>query len=471
LKQNCNILLVSLHKNSTISLLFVNMSTINYKAEGDVNFSESRKEWQQKLLPDTTALLKTDADYFIHQALSTPCLEVLAECDGSYIITASGRRILDFHGNNLHQVGYRNETVLTAVISALTKLPFSPRRYTNEYAIGLAQKLGSLAPGLNKVLFAPGGSEANSMALKLARIHTGKFKVVSMWGAFHGAGLDTISVGGEASFRSNIGPLMSGTEHVPQPNTYRSFWDNDEDQDKNVEYVRHVFECEGDVGAFIAETIRNTDVQIPTLNFWRRIRELCDEFNVVLILDEIPIALGRTGRFFAFEHYGITPDIVTIGKGLGGAVFPMAALLTSEKFNHAVGHSVGHFTHEKSPIGSAAAMAVLEVIEKENLIEKAQQNGLIIKARLSEMQNRFEMIGDVRGIGLLWGVELVTDRKSKTRAIEHAEKVLYHCLENGLSFKVSQGNVINICPPLIIKEDELLSALNILENAFIEIIH
>jgi len=446
------------------------MSTINYKAEGDVNFSQSRKDWMNQLADDTTRIIMQDADSFIHQALSTPCMEVAAACDGPYLITSSGQKLLDFHGNNVHQVGYKNKTVIAAVTSALNSLPFSPRRYTNEYAIRFAQKLGSIIPTLNRVLFAPGGSEANSMALKLARIYTGKFKVVSMWGAFHGAGLDTISVGGEASFRQNIGPLLAGVEHVMQPDTYRPFWDNDIEQNKYVDYVRHVFECEGDIGAFIAETIRNTDVQIPTINFWKRMRALCDEFAVVLILDEIPIALGRTGKLFAFEHYGIVPDIVTLGKGLGGGVFPMAALLTSDKFNIAVEHSVGHFTHEKSPIGSAAALAVLQVIEDENLLEKTYQNGLIMKERLSKMQDRFEMIGDLRGIGLLWGVELVTDRITKTRANDHAERVLYHCLKNGLSFKVSQGNVINLCPSLIITESQLLQSLDILEKAFEEII-
>jgi len=446
------------------------MSTINYKAEGDVNFSQSRKDWMNQLADDTTRIIMQDADSFIHQALSTPCMEVAAACDGPYLITSSGQKLLDFHGNNVHQVGYKNKTVIAAVTSALNSLPFSPRRYTNEYAIRFAQKLGSIIPTLNRVLFAPGGSEANSMALKLARIYTGKFKVVSMWGAFHGAGLDTISVGGEASFRQNIGPLLAGVEHVMQPDTYRPFWDNDIEQNKYVDYVRHVFECEGDIGAFIAETIRNTDVQIPTINFWKRMRALCDEFAVVLILDEIPIALGRTGKLFAFEHYGIVPDIVTLGKGLGGGVFPMAALLTSDKFNIAVEHSVGHFTHEKSPIGSAAALAVLQVIEDENLLEKTYQNGLIMKERLSKMQDRFEMIGDLRGIGLLWGVELVTDRITKTRANEHAERVLYYCLKNGLSFKVSQGNVINLCPSLIITESQLLQSLDILEKAFEEII-
>ena len=441
------------------------------KVEGDINLTEARKEWISGLQAETIEQLDNDACRFIHQALSTPCMEILAECDGPYIITSSGKKILDFHGNNVHQVGYRNKHVIDAVTRTLNKLPFSPRRYTNIEAIHLAQKLCTMIPGLSRVLFAPGGSEANSIALKLSRIVTGKHKVVSMWGSFHGAGLDTISVGGEAPFRKSTGALIPGIEHVPQPVLYRSLWDNDPNQDIYIAYIRHVFENEGDVGAFIAETIRNTDVQVPVTGFWKKVRALCDEFDVTLILDEIPIALGRTGKFFAFEHYGIVPDIITIGKGLGGGVFPMAAVLTNEKYNSVAEHSVGHFTHEKSPVGSVAALAVLEVIENENLLIRAQEFGKIVLSRLLEMKDRYQMIGDVRGIGLLWGVELVIDRDTKERAVDEAEKVMYRCLNNGLNFKVSQGNVITLSPALIISEAELHRALDILNEAFQYLIH
>jgi 4-aminobutyrate aminotransferase len=445
------------------------MNDRGLRVEGDINLTEARKEWMETLSGETVGELNADSSRFIHQALSSPCLDVLESCSGSYLVTTSGKRILDFHGNNLHQVGYGNPKVIEAVSLMMRQLPFSPRRYTNKVAIELAQRLTSKVPGLSRVLFAPGGSEANSMALKLVRVATGKFKVVSMWGAFHGAGLDTISVGGEAPFRRNIGPLMTGVQHVPQPESYRQLWENDPEQDVYVSLIRQVFENEGDVGALIAETVRNTDVQPPVKNFWRKVRALCDEFNVALILDEIPIALGRTGKFFAFEHYGITPDIVTIGKALGGGVIPMAAILTNEKFNMAAEHSVGHFTHEKTPLGCAAGLAVLEVIEQEKLLERAQDLGRMVQARLLDMKEKYEIIGDIRGIGLLWGVDLVTDRVSKNRAFLEAERVMYYCLENGLSFKVSQGNVINLCPPLTITVEDLNRALDILDEALSKI--
>jgi 4-aminobutyrate aminotransferase len=451
-------------------LIYVNMDNLNLKMEGDINLTGARKDWVEKLPFETREVLASDGSCFLHQALSTPCLEVITGCDGPYIITHRGKKILDFHGNNLHQVGYKNRKVIDAVIHQLNTLPFSPRRYTNVTAVNLAQKLGSIIPGLNRVLYAPGGSEANSMALKLARIVTGRHKVVSMWGSFHGSGMDALSVGGERTFRQNMGPLLPGIEHVPPPVSYRGFYHDDPGQDRSIEYIRYIFENEGDIGALIAETIRNTDVQVPAPGYWKKVRALCDEFGVLLILDEIPIALGRTGKFFAFEHYGIVPDMVTMGKGLGGGVFPMAALLTREAFNIASEQSIGHFTHEKSPVGSAAALAVLEFIEEENLTERAEKLGQLMLHRLLEMKEYYSMIGDVRGMGLLWGIDLVRDRKSKERAIHEAERIMYRCLGNGLSFKVSQGNIINLSPSLIITESQLEHALDILQDAFNKII-
>lgn len=436
------------------------------KAEGDINLTTARQLWYNTLADRNYYQVMEDSGLFIHQSLSTPCIDSIAECEGSSLTTLTGNKILDFHGNNVHQVGYRNENVIRAAIQAMTTLPFSPRRYTNKYAIELAKKLCSLTPTLKRVLFAPGGSEVNSIAVKLARIATGKHKIVSMWGSFHGAGLDMISVGGEAVFRRNTGPLMPGVEHVPQPDSYRPISDNDPTQELYIAAIRQVFEHETDICALMAETIRNTDVQIPTIQFWQKVRSLCDEFNVVLILDEIPIALGRTGRFFAFEHYGIVPDIVTIGKGLGGGVFPMAAVLTTERFNVVAENSVGHFTHEKSPVGCAAALAVIQEIEEKNLTDRAFELGKYVKKRLEAMKMRYDKIGDVRGKGLLWAVDLVTDRKQKTRATKEAELIMYHCIENGLSFKVSLGNVISLSPALTISEQEMEMGLDILEQAF-----
>ena len=176
------------------------------QSEGDVNLSSARDAWQREHLNDATrAMLEEDARYFLHQSLSTPCLNVLEQCEGSVLVDKQGRRYLDFHGNNVHHVGFGHPKVKAAIVEAMENLPFCTRRYTNRYAIALARKLAQLAPGnLNKCLFAPGGAEAISMAVKLARMATGRFKTISMWDSFHGATLDTISLGGEFLFRNGL---------------------------------------------------------------------------------------------------------------------------------------------------------------------------------------------------------------------------------------------------------------------------
>src|SRR6266581_1215748 len=176
-------------------------------AEGDVNLSPLRSAWEaEHVHAKTRALLDADAEHFLHQSLSTPCLDALVASEGIWLTDVEGRRFMDFHGNSVHQVGYRHPRVIDAVKRQLDTLPFSPRRFTNVAAIELATRLNALAPDpLGKVLLAPSGALAIGMALKLARVATGRHKTLSMWDSFHGASLDAISIGGEALFRKNMG--------------------------------------------------------------------------------------------------------------------------------------------------------------------------------------------------------------------------------------------------------------------------
>lgn len=442
------------------------------RSEGDVNLSSHRKKWiEEEIDAETKQILEEDSKYFLHQSLSTPCMNVLTGCEGSYIIDSQGRKYLDFHGNNVHQVGYANEEVIKAMINQMETLAFSPRRYTNETAIKLAKRLTELTPGnLNKVLFAPGGTSVVGMALKLARIATGRFKTVSWWDSFHGASLDSISVGGEALFRSETGPLLPGAIHVPPPNSYRSqFGNSDSSIMESVDYLEYVFEHEGDISAFIAEPIRYTSAQVPSKSYWKRVREICDKYEALLIFDEIPSCLGRTGKMFVFENFEIEPDILCIGKGLGGGIFPMAAMIAKEELDIAAHKSLGHYTHEKSPVGSAAALATIEYILDNNLLKSTNELGQFFIEELEKLKNKYELIGDVRGIGLLTAVELVKNRDTKEPAIDESEALLYKALRKGLSFKVSMGNVLTLMPPLTITYEELNKAVNILDSCFEEI--
>ncbi|EPW6910812.1 aspartate aminotransferase family protein [Vibrio parahaemolyticus] len=445
-----------------------NIKPTHFRSEGDVNTTPARQAWNASMDDERTqALLKRDSEVFLHQAMSTPCLDTLEAAEGIYIQDATGKKYMDFHGNNVHQLGYGHPHVIKRVQEQIAKLPFSPRRFTNETAIECAEKLTQICGGeLNRVLFAPGGTSAVGMALKLARHITGNYKVVSLWDSFHGASLDAISVGGEACFRQGMGPLMAGVERIPPAVSYRGAFPVADGSDVHyADYLEYVIEKEGGVGAFIAEAVRNTDVQVPSNAYWKRIREICDKHNVMLIIDDIPNGMGRSGEWFTNQAYDIEPDILCIGKGLGGGLVPIAAMVTKDKYNTAEQISMGHYTHEKSPIGCAAALATMEAIEQDGLLDKAKADSQFMREKLLEMKAKYSVIGDVRGIGMLWGIELVTDHESKARAYDEAEAVLYQCLNNGVSFKVSQGNVIQLSPPLIITREQLTEALAIFEEA------
>ncbi|EJF7262306.1 aspartate aminotransferase family protein [Vibrio parahaemolyticus] len=449
-----------------------NIKPTHFRSEGDINTTPARQAWNASMDDERTqALLKRDSEVFLHQAMSTPCLDTLEAAEGIYIQDATGKKYMDFHGNNVHQLGYGHPHVIKRVQEQIAKLPFSPRRFTNETAIECAEKLTQICGGeLNRVLFAPGGTSAVGMALKLARHITGNYKVVSLWDSFHGASLDAISVGGEACFRQGMGPLMAGVERIPPAVSYRGAFPVEDGSDVHyADYLEYVIEKEGGVGAFIAEAVRNTDVQVPSKAYWKRIREICDKHNVMLIIDDIPNGMGRSGEWFTYQAYDIEPDMLCIGKGLGGGLVPIAAMVTKDKYNTAEQISMGHYTHEKSPIGCAAALATMEAIEQDGLLNKAKADSQFMREKLLEMKAKYPVIGDVRGIGMLWGIELVTDHESKARAYDEAEAVLYQCLNNGVSFKVSQGNVIQLSPPLIITREQLTEALAIFEEAIAKV--
>jgi len=443
------------------------------KSEGDINLSPLREQWQADILDaETRALLAEDAQYFLHQSLSTPCLNGLRSCEGIWLEDLQGRRYMDFHGNNVHQVGFANPAVIAAIKKQLDELAFCTRRYTNRVAVDLAKKLAEITPGdLTKVLFCPGGTSAIGMALKLARVATGRHKVISMWDAFHGASLDCVSIGGEAIFRAGIGPLLPGCEHVPPADAYRCLWDCSSRGGCDLKceaYLEYVLEHERDVAAVIAEPVRSTPY-IPPPEYWQAVRRACDRHGTLLIFDEICHGLGRTGRMFTCEHFGVTPDILVIGKGLGGGVMPLAAMIARPGLDVAADRALGHYTHEKSPVACAAALATIAYLEEHNLVEHAKSLGDRTLAALRELMTRHPLIGDVRGIGLLLGIELVKDRQTRERAAEEAEAVMYRALSKGLSFKLTMGNILTLTPPLTITNEEMDQAVGILDECLTEV--
>lgn len=451
----------------------INKLDSQLKLEGDVNISEERKKWQDENIDSATKeLLDRDEKYFLAQSLSSPCLNALKSAKGAWIEDLQGRKYLDFHGNNVHQVGFGNEDVITAVKKQLDDLPFCVRRYTNNTVVDFAEKLASITPGnLNKMLFAPGGSEANSIAIKLARIATGRYKTISTWDSFHGATLDMIALGGEAVFRKGIGPLGSGTEHVPPPDIHRRFMDIGKPEEWEIlwaKYIEYILEKEGDIAAVISEPMRSTPY-VPSKEYWQIVRNACTKHGALLIFDEVPHALGRTGQWFTCQNFDVTPDILVVGKGLGGGVFPIAATIADEKLDVAGHIALGHFTHEKSTVGAAAGLATINYIEKNNLIEHSRELGAYALEKAQKMMERHPLIGAVRGIGLFLGIELVKDRKTREIAADEAEKVMYKSLSKGVSFKLTMGNILTLTPALVITKKEMDIALDAIEQSIAEV--
>ncbi|MCP4936100.1 MAG: aspartate aminotransferase family protein [bacterium] len=444
-------------------------------SEGESNLSQRRSRWNSLLGSKTQEAVSRDANSFIHQSVSSPCMSAIKKAEGIWLEDYDGRRYMDFHGNNVHHIGYGHPELKAAITQQMNELPFAPRRFCCDVATELAEKIVGIVPGnLNKVLFTTGGSDAVETALKIARIATGRFKTLSFWDSFHGAGFGASSVGGEQLFRmGRIGPLLTGTEHVPSFDAYRNPFGIDHSRetprdeevgDVVANLIRFTLQKEGDVAAVIAEPNRAVPY-LPPKGFWKQVRHACNEAGALLIFDEIPTGLGKTGQMFACDHDDVVPDILVIGKALGGGILPIAATVCRSNLDVCGDYAVGHYTHEKNPVTCRAALTTIEIIEKEGLVENAAIVGKWALERMNDMMDRHTSIGDVRGRGFLMGIDLVQDRESKEPATDLAEEVFYRCLENGLSFKISMGSVLTLYPSLVTSQSQMEQALDTIEAA------
>src|SRR5689334_19305511 len=342
--------------------------------------------------PGIDAMLAEDARYFLHQSVSTPCLSAIRKAEGIFIQDSAGRRYMDFHGNNVHHIGYGHPRLKRAIAEQMDVLSFTPRRYTSEVPVALARKLAEIAPGnLSKVLFTTGGSDAVEVAIKIARTATGRYKTLSFWDAFHGAGFGASAVGGEALFRSGgIGPLMPGAEHIAPYASYRCPYGTSTigaSADACARMIEFVLEREGDIAAFIAEPMRAVP-HIPPPGFWRRVRQACDKHGTLLIFDEIPTGLGKTGKMFACDQDGVVPDILVLGKSLGGGILPIASVIARPELDVGGDWAFGHYTHEKNPVTTRAALSTIQIIEDEELVENAGRVGATAMARLYDLKSK-----------------------------------------------------------------------------------
>ena len=406
----------------------------------------------------TRDLLARDAQVFYHQTLSSPVFNTVVKAEGAYLYDGAGNQYLDLHGNGVHTVGYNNPDLIQAIKDQIDAgLTFAPRRFTNLPAVELAEKLASLAPDtLNRVLFCPGGSEAIEMATMLAKHYTGKWKTLSYYGTFHGAGFQAVSIGADPHFRAGLGPMMPGAIHLELPDYYRNPWGWTDQQQIDDEYIRQLkmqLKFNSEIAALVTEPIFYNST-VPTRYYWEQVKQLCTEHGILLIFDEIYTAFGRTGKMFAAEHF-VTPDIIVVGKGFGGGIVPFAGIIGREDLNILEHKSIGHYTHEKSPFCAAVAKAMINYVENNQLVAYAASMGAHFRAGLEDLQAEFERVGNVSGLGMNLSLDLVLDRKTKVRAFDQAQALMNFCMNRGISFKLIQGNILNLKPSLVVTKAEI----------------
>ncbi|AMQ19265.1 leucine/methionine racemase [Thermococcus peptonophilus] len=384
-----------------------------------------------------------------------------------------GRKYIDFLADAAVQnVGHNNPRVVEAVKKTADRL----LHFTFIYGFPvepllLAEKLREIAPiDEAKVALGLSGSDANDGAIKFARAYTGRRSIIGYLRSYYGSTYGAMSVTGlDFEVRAKVGQL-SDVHFIPFPNCYRCPFGKEPGKCRMecVSFMKEKFEgevhAEG-TAALIAEAIQgDAGMVVPPENYFKKVKRILDEHGILLVVDEVQSGLGRTGKWFAIEHFGVEPDIITLAKPLGGGL-PISAIVGRKEIMDSL-PPLGHaFTMSGNPVASAAALAVIEEIEEKNLLKRAEILGERAKKKLRRMKKKHELIGDVRGLGLMLGVDLVKDRETKERAYDEAKKVVWRAYELGLIVAFLQGNVLRIEPPLTIEEEVLDEGLDKLEEA------
>lgn len=404
-------------------------------------------------------LITRDAQAFFHQHGSSPCIGALRGGRGAWLEDPSGRRILDLHGNSAHHIGYAHPRLVAALHDQLDRLVFSPRRFTNEPATRLAEALSRrFLGGRSKVLLAPGGTSAVEIALRLTRIASGRSAIVALEGSYHGHGMATLGLS-TARLDSRLGSGLPDIHHATP------YWDEVAGgAERMLADIEQLFATiEGGVACLIAEPIRSTCV-VPPAGLWPEVRRLCDLHGVRLVFDEVPCGLGKTGRFFAHEHFGAEPDCVVLGKALGGGMIPIAAVIADAALDVAPELSIGHYTHEKNPLSATAALTVLEIIDDERLGARAPLIEQMVRHSVATCSGQrpagMRGLSGVRGLGAMLAVELGPGAIGTTAA-----DVVDRALADGVSTTAKDARSVGFSPPLTITEAEIDWAVGILDRA------
>jgi len=430
------------------------------------------------------------ASYLFYQSRSPrPFLDY---GDGIYLFDESGKRYIDgSSGAMVSNIGHSNPRVLEKMKAQMDRATFGYRLHFRTHpSEGLAAKTVAMTPeGLDRVFFVSGGSEAVESAMKLARQYaltqgqSSRYKVISRFPSYHGCTLGALDLTGYDPLREPFAPMMEGMPKIAAPATYLDR-DNLSDEASGLKYAellrdRILEEGPETVLAFVMEPIggASTGALVAPDSYYGRVREICDEFGVLLIYDEVMTGAGRTGKFLAAEHWGITPDIVALSKGFGAGYAPLGAIIAGARLVEPVLDAGGFahgFTYAGNPLACSAGLAVLEEMEEQGLIENAARMGEVLMSELRDLMDRYPFIGDVRGKGLLTAFEFVADRTTmepldpKLNAYDRLVELAY---ERGLIIYSRRtrggtaGDHFLIAPPLIITQDQIKEMMEILRDA------
>ena len=406
----------------------------------------------------------------------------IVDAEGCYFTDAGGKKYLDFSSQLMCvTLGHKNPAVIQAIEKQAKQLAYIGPGFATEVRAELSQLLTEVLPqGLDKFFFATSGTEANEAAFKIARMYTGKTKIIARYHSYHGSTMGSIAATSDPR-RWAMEPAgkIPGVIFAPEVNCYRCPIKHTypECGIACVEYIDHMIENESDVAAVLLEPVVGTNgVLIPPKEYMPRLREICDRNNVLLIADEVMSGWGRTGKWFAMDHWNVKPDILTTAKGITSAYVPLGLCATTRKIadyfeDHYFSH--GH-TYEAHPLTLSPAIAAIQEYKRLNLIERANEMGAILGKKLNELKAKHKSIGEVRGLGLFWAVELVKNQKTKEPFNTYKDKISNvpllvdriagEMMKNGV-FQQAWVSHFIIAPPLIITEAEISQGVKALDDA------
>ena len=407
--------------------------------------------------------------------------------EGVHVTDALGNTSIDgMSGLWLKNVGYGRKEIADAAYEQMLGLTYMPLGSTTEPTIKLAEKISQIAPGdMTRSFFTSGGSESVETALKLTRAYfkrvgePNRTKFISRKGSYHGATMGALALGGSHLYpKLDYEPLMPGVFHVPQPLPYRCEYGGQTPEEcaelcVNAVEEMMLFQDPETIGAVFAEPISSPlGCVVPGDNYWPRLREICDKYGVLLVADEVITGFGRTGRMFATEHWGVVPDMMTVAKGITSGYIPMGGCITRGEISDAfIGSPKASFKHVITfgghPVASAAALKNIEIMENEGMVANAAKQGAYLLDGLKELKDKYLMIGDVRGLGLFCGVEIVADRETKEYFPASADlgtRITQGFAENGLLLR--GGDRMNVAPPLCITSSEVDELITIMDKVF-----